>query len=104
MEAHLMIIGRRFLSSVAVIFLCSVIFLCCVKNEPPSEGNNMHGATAQDTSEAVEQTSHGTKAPPEIVASFDGLGEGFEGPQGTSRYRNPSDNSRPSARITLSRS
>jgi len=42
---------------------------------------------------SVEQTEHGTKPPPEIVASFDGLGEGFEGPQGTARYRNPSDNS-----------
>ena len=28
-----------------------------------------------------------------IVASFDGLGEGFEGPQGTAALRNPSDNS-----------
>jgi hypothetical protein len=28
-----------------------------------------------------------------ITASFDGLGAGFEGPQGTSTFRNPSDNS-----------
>jgi hypothetical protein len=28
-----------------------------------------------------------------MVASFDGLGDGFEGPQGRSWYRNPSDNS-----------
>jgi len=47
----------------------------------------------QDMSISVEQTAHGTKAPPEIIASFDGLGEGFEGPQGTARFRNPSDNS-----------
>jgi hypothetical protein len=45
------------------------------------------------TSEAIEQTENGTKPPPEILASFDGLGEGFEGPQGTARLRNPSDNS-----------
>ena len=45
------------------------------------------------TSASVEQTEHGKKPPPEIVASFDGLGEGFEGPQGTARFRNPSDNS-----------
>ena len=44
-------------------------------------------------SASVEQTEHGTKVPPEIVASFDGLGEGFTGPQGTARFRNPSDNS-----------
>jgi len=44
-------------------------------------------------SSTVEQTEQGTKPPPEIVASFDGLGEGFEGPQGTARGGNPSDNS-----------
>jgi len=45
------------------------------------------------TSASMEQTEPGTKAPPEIVASFDGLGEGFEGPQGRATFRNPSDNS-----------
>jgi beta-glucosidase len=42
---------------------------------------------------AVEQTAPGPKSAPEIMASFDGLGEGFEGPQGTATFRNPSDNS-----------
>jgi hypothetical protein len=42
---------------------------------------------------SVEQTAQGTKGAPEIVASFDGLGEGFQGPQGTATLRNPSDNS-----------
>jgi hypothetical protein len=41
----------------------------------------------------VEQTSPGSKAPATLVASFDGLGVGFEGPQGPSSGRNPSDNS-----------
>ncbi len=41
---------------------------------------------------SVEQTKHGSKAPPAITASFDGLGEGFKGPQGTATFRNPSDN------------
>src|SRR5262245_54678960 len=45
------------------------------------------------TSASVEQTAQGTKASPEIVESFDGLGEGFKGPQGTAVLRNPSDNS-----------
>ncbi len=45
------------------------------------------------TAASVEQTEHGTQSPPELVVSFDGLGEGFEGPQGTARFRNPSDNS-----------
>jgi len=41
---------------------------------------------------AVEQTRAGDRPAPELVASFDGLGEGFRGPQGTALYRNPSDN------------
>jgi hypothetical protein len=45
------------------------------------------------TAASVEQTAPGTSAPAELVASFDGLGVGFEGPQGTSTGRNPSDNS-----------
>ena len=44
-------------------------------------------------SESVEQTAPGAREPATIVASFDGLGEGFEGPQGTATFRNPSDNS-----------
>jgi hypothetical protein len=48
---------------------------------------------AQITSASVEQTKQGTNPPPEIVASFDGLGDGFKGPQGTATFRNPSDNS-----------
>src|SRR5205809_3182629 len=42
---------------------------------------------------SVEQTSHGTRPPAAIVASFDGMGVGFEGPQGKYEGRNPSDNS-----------
>jgi hypothetical protein len=44
-------------------------------------------------SASVEQTWHGKRPSPELITSFDGLGVGFEGPQGTARYRNPSDNS-----------
>ena len=42
---------------------------------------------------AVEQTVPGPKPPAGLVASFDGLGAGFIGPQGSSTQRNPSDNS-----------
>ncbi|HET7220622.1 MAG TPA: hypothetical protein VFJ02_21360 [Vicinamibacterales bacterium] len=48
--------------------------------------------TAPEGSAAVEQTTHGSKPAPEILASFDGLGVGFAGPQGTATFRNPSDN------------
>lgn len=41
----------------------------------------------------VEQQSQGTKPAATIVASFDGLGIGFDGPQGAGRSGNPSDNS-----------
>jgi hypothetical protein len=41
----------------------------------------------------IEQTAQGTKAAATLVESFDGLGFGFSGPQGTGTFRNPSDNS-----------
>jgi hypothetical protein len=44
-------------------------------------------------SETVEQKSPGTKPAAVLVESFDGLGFGFTGPQGTGRGGNPSDNS-----------
>jgi hypothetical protein len=42
--------------------------------------------------ENIEQTVMGTRQQAELVASFDGLGYGFTGPEGTARMRNPSDN------------
>ena len=42
---------------------------------------------------AVEQRSQGALPGAALVASFDGLGVGFEGPQGAAALRNPSDNS-----------
>ena len=53
---------------------------------PASPPRNAAGA-------AVEQTAHGSRPSLELVASFDGLGFGFDGPQGLSNGRNPSDNS-----------
>jgi hypothetical protein len=41
----------------------------------------------------IEQTAPGTRPPAALVASVDGMGVGFEGPQGTAALRNPSDNS-----------
>ncbi len=46
------------------------------------------GLTAAD----VEQTEPGTEPAARLVASFDGLGVDFRGPQGTTRAGNPSDN------------
>jgi hypothetical protein len=44
-------------------------------------------------SSGIEQTSPGSRPPAALVASFDGLGIGFDGPQGAASLRNPSDNS-----------
>ena len=41
---------------------------------------------------AVEQRARGSRPPAALVASFNGLGAGFAGPQGGSTQRNPSDN------------
>jgi len=42
---------------------------------------------------AVEQKTQGKRPALPLLESFDGLGSGFEGPQGTATLRNPSDNS-----------
>ena len=47
------------------------------------------GAIGQD----IEQTAPGRRPAVRIASSFDGLGVGFAGPQGTATPRNPSDNS-----------
>ena len=49
--------------------------------------------TVPSGSADVEQTTAGARPPAEIAASFDGLGETFQGPQGTASLRDPSDNS-----------
>jgi hypothetical protein len=42
---------------------------------------------------SVEQQSQGQRPAASLVESFDGLGVGFEGPNGTATFKNPSDNS-----------
>jgi hypothetical protein len=63
----------------------------------PDEQQQGNGAPAfaprNAAGAAIEQTSPGSRPALELVASFDGLGAGFEGPQGPSSVRNPSDNS-----------
>jgi hypothetical protein len=62
--------------------------------EAPEHGDTIVAPTitVPRGAEAVEQRARGTRPPATIVASFDGLGEGFSGPQGTVSLRNPSDN------------
>ena len=42
---------------------------------------------------SIEQNNFGARPAAKLVTSFDGLGIGFSGPQGTTSLRNPSDNS-----------
>jgi hypothetical protein len=60
---------------------------------PPTTPIIVPVMTTPAGSAPVEQTSQGTKPAPELVASFDGLGADFSGPQGGGTFRNPSDNS-----------
>jgi len=48
---------------------------------------------SQSSQTSIEQKNQGTLSGLVVVESFDGLGEGFEGPQGKTYFRNPSDNS-----------
>ncbi len=61
------------------------------QNRPtPTPTPTMTPVTA--ASAAIEQRSQGPKPAARLVESFDGLGFGFEGPQGVANLRNPSDN------------
>jgi len=50
-------------------------------------------ASLPAASVAAEQTTQGRRPALPVIESFDGLGAGFSGPNGTARFRNPSDNS-----------
>ncbi|MEP6731948.1 MAG: hypothetical protein ABJE10_14975 [bacterium] len=59
--------------------------------ESETDAPARRGITPRGSAE-IEQTTHGSRPPARLVASFDGLGIGFAGPQGTVNLRNPSDN------------
>ena len=65
----------------------------------PGLNKNTHAAKKKDQKKddtkktGIEQTYFGKKSSIQLLASFDGLGEGFDGPQGSATLRNPSDNS-----------
>lgn len=72
-----------------------LISLAAVAGCTPTPGTLQHGndIVAASSVNGVEQTAAGHRPPAVLVASFDGLGEGFVGPQGGATGRNPSDNS-----------
>src|SRR5438094_4991015 len=80
--------ARRSRPPAAVALL--VVSTFASTQSPPA---SIPAITAPAGSAAIEQTSPGARAPATLVTSFDGLGGGFVGPQGTAMLRNPSDNS-----------
>ncbi len=63
------------------------------EQQPPPAPITPPVITSPPGAEKVEQKSQGTRPSAELIASFDGLGVGFDGPQGAATGRNPSDNS-----------
>lgn len=57
------------------------------------DGGTGTGPGTMPAGAAVEQRTQGHRGPAQVVENFDGLGVGFEGPQGKANVRNPSDNS-----------
>ena len=62
-------------------------------HERDSARANSDTSANQFALNTYEQTQHGTGESAALTSSFEGLGYGFEGPQGKSEPRNPSDNS-----------
>lgn len=82
---------RRAIAVLVAMALCS--FLGQVAAQNPASPGTPPVITIPPGAGKVEQTTQGTLPAAAIVASFDGLGAGFTGPQGTANLRNPSDNS-----------
>lgn len=68
------------------------VFVTWMASTRPNGGTALPGNVAAPGA-SVEQREQGHRSPADLVASFDGLGYGFEGPHGPSTGRNPSDNS-----------
>ncbi|MBI3504266.1 MAG: hypothetical protein HY059_05450 [Proteobacteria bacterium] len=78
-------VTRRAASALAGAACLAVVASCTPRSGPATGAPRAPGG--------VEQTQQGTRDDLALLASFDGLGVGFSGPQGTAFVRNPSDNS-----------
>ncbi|MGH9838577.1 MAG: hypothetical protein ACREEM_07325 [Blastocatellia bacterium] len=76
-----------------LVFAIASTGICSEKNEPWQQPIAPPVMTSPPGAAKVEQTAQGKRPGATFVASFDGLGVGFSGPQGTTALRNPSDNS-----------
>jgi hypothetical protein len=84
--------GRRLLNVVVAVAALSGLAIGDGSQAPPPPPPAPPPAI-DPKGAAIEQTSPGSKAAAELVASFDGLGFGFEGPQGQFTGGSPSDSS-----------
>ncbi len=91
----MMLPTRRRLSSARSVLMAAALLVAGAGPlaQRPQEPAVPPVITVPAGSAAVEQTAQGDRAAAVIAESFDGLGVGFEGPQGTAALRNPSDNS-----------
>ena len=62
------------------------------QGESQDDGNMRSPRPVAAAAAAVEQREQGVRPSATLLKSFDGLGFGFEGPQGKPNVRNPSDN------------
>lgn len=85
-------VPRTALSFLRLAFFCLLVFFQASAQQSPAP-IKPPVITTPEGSAKVEQTQPGTRPAATQVASFDGLGVGFSGPQGTATLRNPSDNS-----------
>jgi hypothetical protein len=84
---------RRISFAVAAVFVFGRLGAPGRSQQPPPLPEPLPPPVITAKGAAVEQTSPGTKPSAELIDSFDGLGVGFQGPQGTYTGRSPSDSS-----------
>lgn len=85
---------RRVDSNAATYLAVAVLFASFFMLKYASaESDEALAVSVPKATAAVEQSKSGAGVAPRLVASFDGLGYGFKGPQGAALFQNPSDNS-----------
>ncbi len=80
------------LTFTAIVLACAYQFRANSSAEASEPAPTPQPLSVPPASAAVEQKSQGMRPAARLVESFDGLGFGFEGPQGAANVRNPSDN------------
>src|SRR5215475_12794539 len=84
--------GSAAVTTRMAVLALAVYSLQPIARQSPTTSPTPPVMTSPPGAAAVEQRSQGTLPGAALVDSFDGLGLGFQGPQGTAALRNPSDN------------